>query len=193
METNWLEFIITGLIGYATWELRQLRRDVAGRVDHRECNRRMNDHAGRLGGLESAAGGHRERLARLEGKRRAAILLPALALFFAGCSAVEHKAVGLASGVDALKIETSGSVSSGTLLPNIVAGGAVNAMATAPVMEAGAATQVVFVRTRRNSLLGELFGIDCSTEALVYIGTPNETPEATRERFDAFAAVSGTR
>ena len=50
----------------------------------------------------------------------------------AGCATLENKALALGSGVDAFKLETTGSVSSGTLLPNIIAGGAVNTLATAP-------------------------------------------------------------
>ena len=110
----------------------------------------------------------------------AAILLP-------GCTALENKAVGIGSSVDALKIETTGSTSSGTILPNLIAGGAVNTLATAP------AIQVVFVRSRRNSFFGELFGIDASTESISYIGAPNETPEATAARFEAFAKVTATK
>jgi hypothetical protein len=116
----------------------------------------------------------------------AAILLP-------GCTALENKAVGIGSSVDALKIETTGSTSSGTILPNLIAGGAVNTLATAPAIQEGTQTQVVFVRSRRNSFFGELFGIDASTESISYIGAPNETPEATAARFEAFAKVTATK
>ena len=116
----------------------------------------------------------------------AAILLP-------GCTALENKAVGIGSSVDALKIETTGSTSSGTILPNLIAGGAVNTLATAPAIQEGTQTQVVFVKSRRNSFFGELFGIDASTESISYIGAPNETPEATAARFEAFAKVMKTR
>lgn len=110
-----------------------------------------------------------------------------------GCTALENKAVGIGSSVDALKIETTGSTSSGTILPNLIAGGAVNTLATAPAIQEGTQTQVVFVRSRRNSFFGELFGIDASTESISYIGAPNETPEATAARFEAFAKVMKAR
>lgn len=121
------------------------------------------------------------------------LLAVAALVSLAGCAALEDKAVGLGSGVDALKVETIGSVSSGTFLPNIIAGGAVNTLATAPVVKEGAATQVVFVMTRRASFFGELFGIDASTESISYIGTANETPEATAARFEAFSKVTGKK
>ena len=110
-----------------------------------------------------------------------------------GCTALENKAVAIGSGVDAFKLETTGSTSSGTILPNLIAGGAVNTLATAPAVQDGTQTQVVFVRSRRNSFFGELFGIDASTESISYIGAPNETPEATAARFEAFAKVMKAR
>lgn len=110
-----------------------------------------------------------------------------------GCTALENKAVAIGSGVDAFKLETTGSTSSGTVLPNLIAGGAVNTLATAPAIQEGTQTQVVFVKSRRNSFFGELFGIDASTESISYIGAPNETPEATAARFEAFAKVMKAR
>lgn len=114
-------------------------------------------------------------------------------LVLAGCTALENKAVAIGSGVDAFKLETTGSTSSGTILPNLIAGGAVNTLATAPAIQEGTQTQVVFVKSRRNSFFGELFGIDASTESISYIGAPNETPEATAVRFEAFAKVMKVR
>lgn len=110
-----------------------------------------------------------------------------------GCAALENKAVAIGSGVDAFKLETTGSTSSGTVLPNLIAGGAVNTLATAPAIQEGTQTQVVFVKSRRNSFFGELFGIDASTESISYIGAPNETPEATAARFEAFAKVTAAK
>lgn len=121
------------------------------------------------------------------------IALMTVALMLTGCTALENKAVGIGSSVDALKIETTGSTSSGTILPNLIAGGAVNTLATAPAIQEGTQTQVVFVKSRRNSFFGELFGIDASTESISYIGAPNETPEATAARFEAFAKVMKAR
>ena len=122
-----------------------------------------------------------------------AILAVAALLVLTGCAALENKAVAIGSGVDAFKLETTGSTSSGTVLPNLIAGGAVNTLATAPAIQEGTQTQVVFVKSRRNSFFGELFGIDASTESISYIGAPNETPEATAARFEAFAKVMKAR
>lgn len=119
--------------------------------------------------------------------------MPAMAIavvLLAGCSNLENKAVGIGSGVDAFKLETSGSVSSGTVLPNIIAGGAVNALATAPAVQEGTETQVVFVKAKRNSFFGELFGIDASTEAVSYIGAAGESADETVKRLEALSKVA---
>ena len=79
--------------------------------------------------------------------------LAAMMTLFAvsGCSALESKSVAISSGVDAFKLETIGGVTTGTVLPNLILGGAVNTIATAPAIADGTQTQVVFVRARRNS------------------------------------------
>ena len=120
--------------------------------------------------------------------------LAALAAFgalflLAGCSALESKAVAISSGVDAFKLETIGGVTTGTVLPNLIVGGAVNTIASAPAVAEGTQTQVVFVKAKRNSFFGELFGIDASTESISYIGSPGETAAETAARFDAFAKL----
>ena len=62
---------------------------------------------------------------------------------------------------------------------------AVSTIASAPVVADDATTQVVFVRTRRNSFFGELFGIDASTESVSYIGAAGETAQETKQRINA--------
>lgn len=110
-------------------------------------------------------------------------------LLMTGCSNLESKAVAMGHGVDAFSIQTAGSIASGTVLPNIIAGGAVSTIASAPVVETGATTQVVFVRTKRNSFFGELFGIDASTESVSYIGAAGETAADTEQRITAISSV----
>lgn len=126
---------------------------------------------------------------KVPAKGAIALLLMAVLCLVSGCSALENKAFALGSGVDAFKLETSGGVSTGTILPNLILGGAVNTLATAPAVADGAKTQVVFVRSRRNSFFGELFGIDAVTESVSYIGSPGETAEETSERMKAFASL----
>ena len=116
-------------------------------------------------------------------------LLTLAAVLLTGCSALESKSVAISSGVDAFKLETIGGVTTGTILPNLILGGAVNTIATAPAIADGTQTQVVFVRARRNSFFGELFGIDASTESVSYIGSPGETAAETIARFEAFSRI----
>lgn len=117
----------------------------------------------------------------------AAMIAAICAGMLSGCSSLESKAVAMGHGVDAFSIQTAGSLASGTVLPNIIAGGAVSTIASAPVVADDATTQVVFVRTKRNSFFGELFGIDASTESVSYIGAAGETAQETEQRLNAIA------
>lgn len=123
------------------------------------------------------------------GKCFAALLLVAVAFALTGCAGLENKAFVAAGGVDAFKVETSGSTSTGTVLPNITAGGAVSVIATSPAMENGKTAAPVFGRSRRNSFFGSLFGVDCATEAMVYIGVPGESGEQTVQRLNALRGM----
>ena len=114
-----------------------------------------------------------------------ALVLSVIAGMLSGCASLESKAVAMGHGVDAFSIQTAGSLASGTVLPNIIAGGAVSTIASAPVVADDATTQVVFVRTKRNSFFGELFGIDASTESISYIGAAGETAQETEQRINA--------
>lgn len=121
-----------------------------------------------------------------------AVMIAAIcAGMLSGCASLESKAVAMGHGVDAFSIQTAGSLASGTVLPNIIAGGAVSTIASAPAVDDGVTTQVVFVRTKRNSFFGELFGIDASTESVSYIGAAGETAQETEQRLNAIATVTG--
>lgn len=121
-----------------------------------------------------------------------AVMIAAIcAGMLSGCASLESKAVAMGHGVDAFSVQTAGSLASGTVLPNIIAGGAVSTIASAPVIADGATTQVVFVRTKRNSFFGEVFGIDASTESVSYIGAAGETAQDTEQRLNAIATVTG--
>lgn len=117
------------------------------------------------------------------------LFLAVIAGVLSGCANLESKAVAMGHGVDAFSVQTAGSLASGTVLPNIIAGGAVSTIASAPVVADGATTQVVFVRTKRNSFFGELFGIDASTESVSYIGAAGETAQDTEQRLNAMTGI----
>ena len=52
MSESWMQLISAAVIGWAAWELRQLRRDINSRVHYHDCDRRMNDMNRRLDRLE---------------------------------------------------------------------------------------------------------------------------------------------
>lgn len=114
----------------------------------------------------------------------------ALSTCMTGCAGLEDKAVAVAGGIDAMKIETTGSISSGTVLPNIIVGGAVNSVCTAPAVDNGKTAQPTYSKSRRNSFFGSLFGVDNTTETIAYTGVPGETADETAKRCKALAGLS---
>ena len=118
------------------------------------------------------------------------LLAVGIALLCSGCSSLENKAFATGSTVGAMKLETTGSVSSGTVFPNLLLGDAVTTVATAPALKEEDSTQVVFVRTFRRSFFGTLFGLDVGSESISYIGAPGETAADTNARFEAFAKIT---
>jgi len=106
-----------------------------------------------------------------------------------GCSSLSAKAVGIASNGTAIKIETTGSATSGTVLPNLLIGTVQNSIATAPAIKEGGKTQVVVSYTESQSALSAVFGHTAVTRTFSYVGLPAETAEQTKARLDAVAKV----
>ena len=52
MDSEWVRWIGTAILGWIAWEMRALRKDVEHRVPFSECNRRMNDHGEKLDDLD---------------------------------------------------------------------------------------------------------------------------------------------
>ena len=48
MDSEWIRWIGTAILGWIAWEMRALRKDVEHRVPISECNRRMDDHGAKL-------------------------------------------------------------------------------------------------------------------------------------------------
>jgi len=106
-----------------------------------------------------------------------------------GCSSLSAKAVGIASNGTAIKIETTGSATSGTVLPNLLIGTVQNSIATAPIIKDGEKTQVVVSYTESQSALSAVFGHTAVTRTFSYVGLPAETADQTKARLDAVAKV----
>lgn len=66
MGDEWIRWIGTFLLGWIAYEMRGLRRDIAHRVPYTECNRRMDDHGGRLDELDRRVRTHGRQLAAIE-------------------------------------------------------------------------------------------------------------------------------
>lgn len=66
MESEWIRWIGTAILGWIAWEMRALRKDVEHRVPFSECNRRMDDHGERLTELDQRLRTHGHLLAAIE-------------------------------------------------------------------------------------------------------------------------------
>lgn len=51
-----VQLLLTAILGWLAWEIRQLRRDVGSRIHFNECERRMSEHGRRLEKIEGKVG-----------------------------------------------------------------------------------------------------------------------------------------
>lgn len=66
MESEWIRWIGTAILGWIAWEMRALRKDVEHRVPFSECNRRMDVHGEKLTELDQRVRTHGHQLAAIE-------------------------------------------------------------------------------------------------------------------------------
>lgn len=110
---------------------------------------------------------------------------------FTGCANLENKAVAIAGSVNGIKVETTGSTTTGTVMPNAMIAAGMTALATSPLVETGNKTVCpVFIRIKQNSLIGAIFGIDNSTEIIEYIGIPGESAADTAKRVNSLNGLT---
>jgi len=117
------------------------------------------------------------------------VLAVTAAICITGCSTLENKAFGLASNGTVMKVETTGSQTSGTIAPNVLFGTVQNSLATAPALPDGKKTQVVVAYTEAQSSMAAVFGHKAVTRTFTYIGNPSESAAETSARMDAVAKV----
>lgn len=102
-------------------------------------------------------------------------------------SLLTEKTVAAAGSVQAAKVETTGSTSSGTLLPNFIIGGGNSAIMTSPKDD----DRPVMAYSKSTSLLGSLASVSASGISFVYKGISGETAEQTEKRVAALKTLSG--
>ena len=126
----------------------------------------------------------------------ASIVAVLAVVMLTGCANLEQKSFVNNTSADGMKIETSGSMTTGTILPNLWFGGIINQLATVPVLPATDkdgkpnVSQFLYMRTIRNSFFGSLFGVQDTTESITYIGAIGESAEDTAKRVNALNGLS---
>lgn len=116
------------------------------------------------------------------------LVLLALTVLISGCTTT-GKAVAIASNGSVLKLETTGSTTSGTIAPNVLLGVVQNSIATAPALKEGDKTQVCISYTESHSWIAQIFGLTSITRTFSYIGLPGESAEQTKIRLDALEKI----
>ena len=66
MESEWIRWISTAILGWIAYEMRGLRRDISHRVPFSDCNRRMDEHLDKLNELDERVRVHGNKLAAIE-------------------------------------------------------------------------------------------------------------------------------
>ena len=66
MESEWIRWISTAILGWIAYEMRGLRKDIAHRVPYADCNRRMDEHREKLNELDDRIRIHGHKIAAIE-------------------------------------------------------------------------------------------------------------------------------
>ena len=66
MESEWIRWISTAILGWIAYEMRGLRKDVSHRVPYADCNRRMDEHREKLTELDQRVRTHGHQIAAIE-------------------------------------------------------------------------------------------------------------------------------
>ena len=112
----------------------------------------------------------------------------ALLILLSGCNSIYEKSWAAGNSAKVIDISAGASPSTGTITPNIRLGGSASAIAFKHKDD----NSPVYVRTRSRSFFGELFGLNSSDEAIIYIGTSDETAADTERRVKALSDKSDT-
>lgn len=66
MESEWIRWVSTAILGWIAYEMRGLRKDIAHRVPYADCNRRMDEHREKLNELDDRIRIHGHKIAAIE-------------------------------------------------------------------------------------------------------------------------------
>ena len=66
MDSEWVRWISTAILGWIAYEMRGLRRDISYRVPYSDCNRRMDEHREKLNELDERIRIHGHKIAAIE-------------------------------------------------------------------------------------------------------------------------------
>lgn len=65
MESEWIRWISTAILGWIAYEMRGLRHDVQHRVPYSDCNRRMDEQRDKMEKIEAKVQANSEDIAAI--------------------------------------------------------------------------------------------------------------------------------
>lgn len=65
MESEWIRWISTAILGWIAYEMRGLRHDVQHRVPYSDCNRRMDEQRDKMEKIEEKVQANSEDIAAI--------------------------------------------------------------------------------------------------------------------------------
>jgi hypothetical protein len=96
-------------------------------------------------------------------------------------SPMTDDSISTGGAITALKLETSGGTTTGTILPNILIGGGVTGISKSPKSD----SKPIIGASWSAGILNSLFSSSATSGEFRYIGTPSETAEQTATRLKA--------
>ena len=110
-------------------------------------------------------------------------------LVFTSCSSIGKKSWGSVGSSDAFDIKTSYDPKTGSVTPEIVAGGGTHVMLFALPMDKDKQYPTMWGYSSRQSLWGIFGGTQTGNISMMYVSGSNETPEQTIQILDKIKSI----
>ena len=118
------------------------------------------------------------------------ILIISMLFLLVGCTSISKKSWGSAGSTDAFDVKTSYDPKSGSVTPEIVAGGGSHVMMFALPRQQKEQYPTMFGYSSRLSLWGLFGGTQAGNVSFLYISGSNETPEQTIKILDKIKSLT---
>lgn len=105
---------------------------------------------------------------------------------------MDGRSGAMATQVTGGKLETTGSISSSTVAPNVMGGSISTAITTSVPVKQGQVAPPSVALSYNSSWLGKLFGFSNDSYSFAYTGVPGESAQDTISRLQSFSDAVAT-